>query len=156
MLLVTIACGTAAGSAAPPDPCAHSGAATSDATVTAAHHRAQCVIPTSVEGRRLFPCTKREPDVHVAAGSRLIIAPIRGVDNHRPHIGPVEHVVEADEGTQPQAPHGPVPSDAYIRGPPGHGARGEAGAHRVVDGEAGRVRLLQLRPRPARERGPRL
>src|SRR5216117_3800257 len=51
MSFVTTACGAAAvGSPVPPDPCAHSGAATNHATSTVAHHRAQCVIPTSVEG----------------------------------------------------------------------------------------------------------
>src|SRR5690242_930171 len=87
-----------AGSATPPDPCAHSGVAASEATAAVAHQRAHCVIPTSVEGRRLFSSTERESDVHVPTGSRLIIAPIRRVDNHRPYIAPVEHVVEAHKG----------------------------------------------------------
>src|SRR2546422_11767739 len=50
MSFVTTVCGGAAGSAAPPEPCPHSGAATTEATATVAHQRAQCVIPTSVEG----------------------------------------------------------------------------------------------------------
>src|SRR5438876_6316878 len=56
MSFVTTACGGAPGrgSAAPPDPCPHSGAATSAATATVADHRAQCIIPTSVKGRRLY------------------------------------------------------------------------------------------------------
>src|SRR5256885_13938595 len=49
MSFVTTACGAAAGgSATPPEPCPHNGAATSEATATVAHQRAQCVIPTSV------------------------------------------------------------------------------------------------------------
>src|SRR5437870_10488006 len=58
MSFVTTACGGAAGSVAPPDPCAHSGAVTSAATKAVADHRAQYIIPTSVEGRRLFPCRR--------------------------------------------------------------------------------------------------
>src|SRR2546422_5340263 len=56
MSFVTTACGGAPrrGSAAPPDPCPHSGAATSAATATVADHRVQCIIPTSVKGRRLL------------------------------------------------------------------------------------------------------
>src|SRR5216110_3855745 len=100
MSFVTTACGGAAGSAAPPDPCPHSGAATSAATATVADHRAQCIIPTSVEGRRLFPCAQREPYIHVPTRSRFVIAPIRRVDNHRPHVRPVEHIVEAEEGAE--------------------------------------------------------
>jgi len=34
----------------PPDPCPHSGAATSAATSVVADHRARYLIPTSVEG----------------------------------------------------------------------------------------------------------
>src|SRR5436853_7940443 len=105
MSFVTTACGGAARSAAPPDPCPHSGAATSAATATVADHRAQCIIPTSVEGRRLFPCAQREPYIHVPARSRLIIAPVRGVDNHRRDVETVPRVVQAQKGPQPQAPH---------------------------------------------------
>src|SRR6266566_2601650 len=85
MSFVTTACGGAPGrgSAAPPDPCPHSGAATSAATATVANHRVQCIIPTSVKGRRLFSRTQRESHIHVPARSRLIIASIRRVDNHR-------------------------------------------------------------------------
>src|SRR5207249_5698491 len=97
MSFVTTACSGAAGSAAPPDPCPHSGAATSAATAPVADHRAQCIIPTSVEGRRLFPSTERESDVQIAAGSGLIIAPKGRVDNHRSHVRPIEHVVEPNE-----------------------------------------------------------
>src|SRR5436190_18651537 len=105
MSFVTTARGgaTGEGSATPPDPCPHSGAATSAATTTVADHRAQCIIPTSVEVRRLFPCTQREPYIHVPARSRLIIAPIRRVDNHRRDVEAVPHVVQSHEGTQPQA-----------------------------------------------------
>src|SRR5256885_13825278 len=50
MSFVTTACGgAAAGSPTPAEPCPHNGAATSEATATVAHQRAQCVIPTSVE-----------------------------------------------------------------------------------------------------------
>src|SRR5207247_5217517 len=74
MSFVTTVCGGAAGSAAPPEPCPHSGAATTEATATVAHQRAQCVIPTSVEGcGGLLPRAQREPDIHVAPGSRLVI-----------------------------------------------------------------------------------
>src|SRR5712664_4953098 len=115
MSFVTTACGGApgVGSPTPPDPWPHSGAATSPATATAADHRAQCIIPTSVEIRLLFPCTQREPDIHVPARSRLIIAPIRRVDNHRRDVEAVPHVVEAHERTQPQAPHRPVPAKPH-------------------------------------------
>src|SRR5205085_1822621 len=99
----------------PPDPCPHSGAATSAATSGVADHRARYLIPTSVEGRSLFPCTERKPDVHVAAGSGLIIAPRGRVDNHRPDIGPVEHVVEAHEWVKPHAPHRPTPSQPHVQ-----------------------------------------
>src|SRR5882724_11483236 len=104
MSFVTTACGGAAGSTAPPDPCPHSGAATSVATAAVADHRAQCFISTSVEVPRLFPCTQREPYIHVPARSRLIIAPIRCVDNHRPNVRPIEHIAEPDERVQPQGP----------------------------------------------------
>src|SRR2546430_1200475 len=67
------------------------------ATVTVADHRAQCIIPTSVEGRRLFSRTQRESHIHVPARSRLIIAPIRGVDNHRSYVGAIPDVVEPHE-----------------------------------------------------------
>src|SRR2546427_9989839 len=99
MSFVTTACGgaTGRGSVAPPDPCPHSGAATSAATAAVADHRAQCIIPTSVKGRRLFPCTQREPYIQVPARSRLIIAPIRGIDNHRSHIRTVPDVVQPHE-----------------------------------------------------------
>src|SRR2546425_2353284 len=74
MSFVTTVCGGAAGSAAPPEPCPHSGAATTEATATVAHQRAQCVIPTSVEGcGGVLPRAPREPDVHVAPGGRLTI-----------------------------------------------------------------------------------
>src|SRR6266849_8896472 len=154
MSFVTTACGGAlgGGSPTPPDPCPHSGAATSPATATAADHSTQCIIPTSVESRRLFPCTQREPDIHVPARSRLIIAPIRRVDNHRRDVEAVPQVVQAHEGTQPQGAHRPIPAEAHVGRPPG--ARG--GVERVVDHVARRVSLLDLYPGPARERRPRL
>src|SRR5260221_14060218 len=138
MSFVTTACGGATGPTAPPDPCPHSGAATSAATAAVADHRAQCIIPTSVEGLRLFPCTQREPYIHVPARSRLIIAPIRRVDNHRRDVEPVPPVVEAYERTQPQAPHRSIPADAHVGRPPG--VRG--GGERVVHHVARRVGLL--------------
>src|SRR2546427_1937506 len=101
---------------------------------------------------RSFTSAKRESEVHVAAGSGLKIAPPRRVDNHRPHVGPVEHVVEAQERAQPQAPPRPVPTDAYVRGPPRAGADVEGVVHHVARG----VRLLQLGPTPPGEAGPRL
>src|SRR2546422_6115072 len=121
MSFVTTACGGAPGrgSAAPPDPCPHSGAATSAATATVANHRVQCIIPTSVKGRRLFSRTQRESHIHVPARSRLIIASIRRVDNHRRDVEAVPHVVQAHEWTQPQAPHRPVPTEAHVGRPPG-------------------------------------
>src|SRR5207253_1691421 len=146
MSFVTTARG-AAGSAMPPDPCAHSGAPASDATAAAAHHRAQRVIPTSVESRRLFPSTDRESDVDVAAGSRLIIAPIRRVDNHRPYVAPVEHVIEAQKRVRAHAPHRSGPADADVGHPPGQGD----GVGRVADQIARRMRLLDLHPAAARE-----
>src|SRR6266704_3915271 len=112
MSFVTTPRGAAVGSAAPPDPCAHGGAAASDAPVTTAHHRAQCVIPTSVEGRSLLASTQREPDIHVAAGGRLIVAPRhevathanrRRVDRHGPDVRAVENIIEAHEGAEPHA-----------------------------------------------------
>src|SRR6266536_2300370 len=148
MSFVTAACG-AAGSVTPPDPCAHSGAATSDATAAAAHHRAQCVIPTSVEVRRLFPSTDRESDVHVAAGSRLIIAPRHevathpdglGIDRHGTHVLPIEHVVDAHERMEPHAPDVAIPPEPHVRRPPRAGPHGQ----RVIHKEAGGVSLLDL------------
>src|SRR5437868_8086366 len=81
----------------PPDPCPHSGAATSAATSGVADHRARYLIPTSVERRILLPRTERKPHVQVASGSGLIIAPRSRVDNHRADVGPVEQVVAAEE-----------------------------------------------------------
>src|SRR2546430_17691284 len=138
MSFVTTARGgaTGEGSATPPDPCPHSGAVTSAATAAVADHRAQCIIPTSVEVRRLFPSTERESHVHIAAGSRLIIAPIRRVDNHRRDVEAIPHVVEADERTEPQTPNRPVPTNAHVGRPPGVRGRVE----RIVDHIARGVR----------------
>src|SRR3989442_14135513 len=77
MSFVTTVCGGAAGSAAPPEPCPHSGAATTEATATVAHQRAQCVIPTSVEGCGGVtpPPPPRTQGKHSAPRPRLITAP---------------------------------------------------------------------------------
>src|SRR5437660_9948512 len=93
MSFVTTACGgAAAGSPTPPEPCPHNGAATSEATATVAHQRAQCVIPTSVEDcGGLLPRAQREPDIHVAAGNGFEAPPARGGDNHRSDVGTGEH-----------------------------------------------------------------
>src|SRR5437773_10137940 len=115
MSFVTTARGgaTGEGSATPPDPCPHSGAATSAATAAVADHRAQCIIPTSVEVRRLFPSTERAPHVHIAARSGLIIAPRHGIathpdrariDRYGPHVLPVEDVVEPHERPEAYTP----------------------------------------------------
>src|SRR6266516_4853085 len=152
MSFVTTVCGGAAGSAAPPEPCPHSGAATTEATATVAHQRAQCVIPTSVEGcGGLLPRAQREPDIHVAPGSGLIIpsrheaathADRRGVDRHRPDVLAVEDVVEAHERPEPHAAERPVPPQPHARRPPRTGPH----AQRVVDEEAGGMRLFELGP----------
>src|SRR5260370_9730405 len=142
MSLVPTLCDGAAGSATPPDPCAPSGAATSDAPITVADHRAQCLIPTSVEGRSSLASTYRKPYIHVAAGSGFIIAPLGRVDNHRTHICPVEQVVEAHERAEAHASHRAVPSQPQVPRPP----RPRAGRERVVHDEPGRVGLLELRP----------
>src|SRR5438128_12291335 len=105
MSFVTTARGGATGEgfATPPDPSPHSGAATSAATAGVSDHRAQCIIPTSVEVRRLFPSTERKSHVHIASGSGLIIAPRHEVgtnpdrarvDRYVPHVLPVVHDVE--------------------------------------------------------------
>src|SRR5438094_8342233 len=111
MSFVTTACGgAAAGSPTPAEPCPHNGAATSEATATVAHQRAQCVIPTSVEDcGGLLPRAQREPDVHVAPGSGLVVPPPRGIDHHRSHVGPAEHIVETPDTAPPAAAHRPVP-----------------------------------------------
>src|SRR5436309_14517275 len=113
MSFVTTLCGAAGGSATPPDPCAHSGAATSEATAAAAHHRAHCVIPTSVEGPGdLLPCAERESDGHVAAGGGLVIPPAGRVDYHRSDVPPVEPLAEPREPPQPHAADVPSPPQA--------------------------------------------
>src|SRR5438093_13689948 len=96
MSFVTTACGgAAAGSPTPAEPCPHNGAATSEATATVAHQRAQCVIPTSVEDcGGLLPRAQPEPDVHVAPGSRLVVPPPPGIHHHPTHVGPVEQILE--------------------------------------------------------------
>src|SRR5437870_13922720 len=114
MSFVTTACGGAAGgSATPPEPCPHNGAATSEATATVAHQRAQCVIPTSVEDcGGLLPRAQREPDVHVAPGSGPVVPPPRGIDHHRSHVGPGEHIGENQGRGAPQAADPPRPPHA--------------------------------------------
>src|SRR3989441_7300036 len=71
MSFVTTVCAAAAvGSPVPPDPCAHSGAATKHATITVAHHRAQCVIPTSVEGPTTYsPAPSENPKYMLRPGA---------------------------------------------------------------------------------------
>src|SRR5438034_5281574 len=161
MSLVSTVCDAAARSAAPPDHFPHSEAATTEATATVAHHRAQCVIPTSVEGcGGLLPRAQREPDIHVAPGSRLIIpsrheaathADRRGVDRHRPDVLAVEDVVEAHERPEPHAAERPVPSQPHTRRPPGAGPHAQG----VVDEEAGGMRLFELGPGAPGPRGTR-
>src|SRR5438046_9879942 len=99
MSFVTTACGgAAAGSPTPAEPCPHNGAATSEATATVAHQRAQCVIPTSVEDcGGLLPRAQREPHVHVAAGGGLVVPPPRGLDHPRSPLRPVERTVQTQE-----------------------------------------------------------
>src|SRR5437867_13372446 len=105
--------GTAAGSAGPPEPCPASGAATTEATATVAHQRAQCVIPTSVEGcGGLLPRPQREPHVHAASARRLLI-PTRheaathadrgGVDRDRADVLAGEEGVAAQARPEPHA-----------------------------------------------------
>src|SRR5437867_13431775 len=105
MSFVTTACGgAAAGSPTPAEPCPHNGAATSEATATVAHQRAQCVIPTSVEDCGGFlPRPQREPDVHVAPGSGLAVPPPPGNGHHPSHLRPVENIVETPPRAPPQA-----------------------------------------------------
>src|SRR5260370_39854044 len=139
MSVVTTEGDAGSGSPAPPDPCAASPAATSDATASAALQRAQCVILTSVEGPKptalvrlsgagLLPRPECEPQVHVAPGGRLIIAPSARVAHHRSQVGPVEHVVKADKRADPPLAHRPVPPQAHGRGPP----RAGVGVERIV------------------------
>src|SRR5256885_17203129 len=104
MSFVTAACGGAAGgSATPPEPCPHNGAATIEAMTMVAHQRAQCVIPTSIEdcGGGLSP-PPRESDVHAvpAGGGPGTPPPRRGAPRTPPRN--VEHHVELH---QPAAPH---------------------------------------------------
>src|ERR1041385_943470 len=121
MSFVTVVCGVAAGAATPPppDPCPHSGPATSAATATAADHRAQCIIPTSLEGRLLFPCAHRQSHVEVAARSGLIVAPIGRVDHHRTDVETVPDVVHAHERREPQTLQGAVPAHPQVVVPQG-------------------------------------
>src|SRR5437660_12025752 len=111
MSFVTTACGgAAAGSPTPAEPCPHNGAATSEATATVAHQRAQCVIPTSVEDcGGLLPRAQREPDVHVAPRSGLVVPPPRGDDDHRTHVGAGEHSAETHERAARRASDRPGP-----------------------------------------------
>src|SRR2546423_246357 len=133
----------------PPDPCPHSGAATSAATSVIADHRARYFIPTSVEGRSLLSRAQRKSDVHIAAGSGLIIALKRRVDNHRPDVRAIEYVVEPDEGVHAQGADRAIPPRSHVRGPP----RASGGVQGVVHEETRRVGLLDLRPATARQRG---
>src|SRR5437773_11478204 len=120
--------GPAAGCAGPPEACPASGAATTEATATVAHQRAQCVIPTSVEGcGGLLPRAQREPDVHVASGSRLIIpsrheaathADRGGVDRDRSDVLAVEEVVADQKRPTPNAPERTLPDEPRARSSP--------------------------------------
>src|SRR3989442_15761017 len=99
MSFVTTACGGAAGgSATPAEPCPHNGAATSEATATVAHQRAQCVIPTSVEDcGGVLPPPPREPAGKGEAGGGAV-----GPDPPRTHYpppppGPRGHIVANPE-----------------------------------------------------------
>src|SRR5437867_6916889 len=174
MSFVTTVCGEPAGrprSPAPPEPCAPNPPATSDASVTAAHHRAPSLIPTSVDCRSrrrgtvcrapLLPGSQRESDIHVPAGSRLIIAPRHEaathpyglrVDRHGAHVRPVEQVVEAAERMEPHAPEVPLPSQTHVGRPPRTRSDGEG----VVHEEARRMCLLDLGPGAAGPGRPRL
>src|SRR2546430_12148893 len=68
MSFVTAACGGAAGgSATPPEPCPHNGAATIEAMTMVAHQRAQCVIPTSIEDCGGVP-PPPPPEAHIHTG----------------------------------------------------------------------------------------
>src|SRR5207245_3949364 len=108
MSFVTTACGGAAGGAAtPPEPCPHNGAATSEATATVAHQRAQCVIPTSVgDCGGLLPRAPRESDRHVAPGRGRVVPPARSADHHRSHVGRVE--VIGRKSTRLNCSHGRI------------------------------------------------
>src|SRR5437016_14123897 len=105
MSFVTTACGGAAGgSATPPEPCPHNGAATSEATATVAHQRAQCVIPTSVgDCGGLLPRAQRESHIHAAPRSGPVVPPPRRVDHHRSPAGPVEDRGETHEPAAAEA-----------------------------------------------------
>src|SRR6266571_4645515 len=99
----------------------------------------------------LLPGSQRESDIHVPAGSGLIIAPGHEVathpyglrvDRHGAHVLPVEEVVEADERMEPHAPQPPVPPQANVRRPP----RARPDVERLVHEEARSMRLLELGP----------
>src|SRR5881392_2758561 len=136
----------------PPDPCPHSGAATSAATSGIADHRARYLIPTSVEGRSDYsPAPSANPTYMFRPGAGSI-APIRHVDNHRPDVCPIEQVVEAHKGVTAYPRDATAPPEPHIRGPPGRRMRRAARGHGVVHGEPGRVPLLELYPGAARER----
>src|SRR2546430_16931835 len=93
MSFVTTACGgAAAGSPTPAEPCPHNGAATSEATATVAHQRAQCVIPTSVEDcGGVLPPAPPGPPAHVAPAGGGAGPPPPRADHHPPPPVPRLH-----------------------------------------------------------------
>src|SRR5256884_8902809 len=111
MSFVTTACGGAAGgSATPPEPCPHNGAATSEATATVAHQRAQCVIPTSVgDCGGVLPPAHRGTDIHVG--------PPRGGAVPPPPSG-VHHPSPLGAGGDNVGNKQPAPPPAARRPPP--------------------------------------
>src|SRR2546429_7069450 len=109
MSFVTTACGgAAAGSPTPAEPCPHNGAATSEATATVAHQRAQCVIPTSVEDcGGVLPPPPREPPVHVAPRGGRGVPPPPGTAHHPSPAAPAVHTVENHRRAPPHPAHPP-------------------------------------------------
>src|SRR2546428_9517028 len=96
MSFVTTACGgAAAGSPTPAEPCPHNGAATSEATATVAHQRAQCVIPTSVEDcGGVLPPPPPQHHAHPAARGGVGVPPPPGPGNHPTHRRAAAHTAE--------------------------------------------------------------
>src|SRR5256884_4121145 len=111
MSFVTTACGgAAAGSPTPAEPCPHNGAATSEATATVAHQRAQCVIPTSVEDcGGVLPPAPRETHRHVSPRRGLVVTPPPGICHHPPPTGPGAHTFPTHKRAPPPAGAPPPP-----------------------------------------------
>src|SRR2546421_11579019 len=103
MSFVTTACGgAAAGSPTPAEPCPHNGAATSEATATVAHQRAQCVIPTSVEDcGGVLPPPPPETHKQLAARSGVGRTPPPGGGKHPCGGGPGGHNVQTPQPARP-------------------------------------------------------